>query len=129
LAVRVHAREYLPRLVKVSATSSVDRVTVRMLPGQAVDDYADIADRLVQTFGAAECRVRTDPKHRDRVVLWCLVQDPLTETVAAVPPAEPPDPASLPVARREDVPTYRLRLLGAHLLVGSGPKGRHVAGW
>jgi DNA segregation ATPase FtsK/SpoIIIE, S-DNA-T family len=74
LAVRGHGSDYLPRLVKVSATSSVDRVAVRMLPGQVVEDCADIADRLSQTFGAAECRVRTDPKHRDRVVLWFLVR-------------------------------------------------------
>jgi DNA segregation ATPase FtsK/SpoIIIE, S-DNA-T family len=130
LAVRVHATEYLPRLVKVSVTSSVDRVTVRMLPGQVVEDYAEIADRLAQTFGAAECRVRTCPNHRDRVVLWFLVRDPLTETVAPVPPAEPPDPASLPVARREDGPTYMLRLLGSHLLVvGATGSGKGSVLW
>src|SRR3990170_4621555 len=79
LAVRVHASEYLPKLVKVSSTSSVDRVTVRMLPGQVAEDYAEVTDRLAQTFDATECRVRTDPKHRDRVVLWFLVRDTLTE--------------------------------------------------
>jgi len=68
LAVRVHGSEYLPRLVKVSATSSVDRVTVRMLPGHVAEDYAEIADRLAQTFGASECRVRTD---RNIVIGWC----------------------------------------------------------
>jgi DNA segregation ATPase FtsK/SpoIIIE, S-DNA-T family len=88
-----------------------------MVPGQVAEGYAEIADRLAQTFGAAECRVRTDAKHRDRVVLWFLVEDPLTEQVMPYPPAEPPDPALLPVARREDGPTYRLRLLGSHLLV------------
>lgn len=79
LAVRVHASEYLPKLVKVAATSSVDRVTVRMLPGQIVEDYAEVAERLAQTFDAVDCRVRTDPKHRDRIVLWFLVHDPLTD--------------------------------------------------
>jgi DNA segregation ATPase FtsK/SpoIIIE, S-DNA-T family len=70
LAVRVHGSEYLPRLVKASATSPVDRFTVRMLPGQVAEACAEIADRSAQTFGAAECRARTNPKHRDRVVLW-----------------------------------------------------------
>jgi hypothetical protein len=82
LAVRVHRSECLPRPVKVSATSSVDRVTARMLPRQLAEDYAEIAAGLVQTFGAAECRVRTDPKHRDRVVLLFLVGDPVTQMVA-----------------------------------------------
>ena len=59
LAVRVNGREYLPRLVKVASTDSVDRVTVRMLPGQVAEDYADVVERLAQTFDAADCRVRT----------------------------------------------------------------------
>ncbi len=127
LAVRVHASEYLPKLVKVSATSSVDRVTVRMLPGQVAEDYAEVCERLAQTFDACECRVRTDPKHRDRVVLWFLVEDPLTEPVAPFEADDPPDLTALPVARREDGLTYRLRLLGSHLLLvaatGAGKSG------
>src|SRR5262245_43608608 len=127
LAVRVHGSEYLPKLVKVAATSSVDRVTVRMLPGQIAEDYAEVAERLAQTFGACDCRVRTDPKHRDRIVLWFLVPDPLTEPVAPTPPADPPDAASLAVGRREDGPTYFLRLIGSHLLLvaatGAGKSG------
>src|SRR5262245_17830449 len=127
LAVRVTGREYLPKLVTVASTDSVDRVTVRMLPGQVAEDYADVTERLAQTFDAADCRVRTDPKHRDRLILWFLVHDPLTEPVAPTPPADPPDLASLPVGRREDGPTYFLRMLGSHLLLvaatGAGKSG------
>jgi DNA segregation ATPase FtsK/SpoIIIE, S-DNA-T family len=127
LAIRVSAREYLPRLVKVASTASVDRVTVRMLPGQVAEDYAEVADRLSQTFGACECRVRTDPKHRDRVVLWFLVDDPLTDPVRPLEAEDPPDLNALPVALREDGLLYRLRLLGSHLLLvaatGAGKSG------
>ena len=127
LAVRVNAREYLPTLLRVSSTATVDRVTVRMLPGQVIEDYAEVTDRLAQTFGAAECRVRSHPKQRDRIVLWFLVRDPLTEPVHPQEPSDSVDPAKLPVGRREDGLTYRLRLLGSHLLIvgctGAGKSG------
>jgi DNA segregation ATPase FtsK/SpoIIIE, S-DNA-T family len=127
LAVRVNGREYLPRLVKVTSTASVDRVTVRMLPGQVAEDYADVVERLAQTFDAADCRVRTDPKHRDRLILWFLVHDPLTEPVTPLDGQDGADLAALPVARREDGLTYRLCLLGSHLLLvaatGAGKSG------
>ena len=99
LAVRLNGREYLPKLVKVASTSSVDRVTVRMLPGQVAEDYAEVVERLAQTFDAADCRVRTDPQHRDRLILWFLVHDPLTEPVAPLDSEDASDLGGLPVAR------------------------------
>jgi DNA segregation ATPase FtsK/SpoIIIE, S-DNA-T family len=127
LAVRVNGREYLPRLVKVTSTNSVDRVTVRMLPGQVAEDYADVTERLAQTFDACDCRVRTDPQHRDRLILWFLVHDPLTEPVAPIESDDEPGLSALPVARREDGLLYRLCLLGSHLLLvaatGAGKSG------
>jgi len=130
LAVRVTGREYLPKLVKVASTDSVDRVTVRMLPGQVAEDYAEVTERLAQTFDATDCRVRTDPKHRDRLILWFLVHDPLTEPVAPVDTDDPPDLTALPVAKREDGLTYRLRLLGTHILwVAATGAGKSSAIW
>jgi DNA segregation ATPase FtsK/SpoIIIE, S-DNA-T family len=127
LAIHLNGREFLPHLVKVSSTSSVDRVTVRMLAGQVIEDYAQVTHRLAQTFGAAECRVRTDPKRPDRVILWLLIRDPLAEPVAPFDMSESPNPARLAVARREDGLIYRLHLLGSHLLVvgctGAGKSG------
>jgi DNA segregation ATPase FtsK/SpoIIIE, S-DNA-T family len=127
LAVRVSGREYLPKLVNVSSTDSVDRLTVRMLPGQVGEDYADVAERLAQTFDACDCRVHADPKHRDRLVLWFLVHDPLTEPVPPSEADDPPDLTALPVAKREDGLTYQLQLLGSHLLLvaatGAGKSG------
>jgi DNA segregation ATPase FtsK/SpoIIIE, S-DNA-T family len=127
LAVRVNGREYLPKLVKVASTCSVDRVTVRMLPGQVAEDYAEVVERLAQTFDATDCRVRTDPAHRDRLILWFLVHDPLTAPVAPLDSQDTSNVAALPVARREDGLVYRLCLLGSHLLLvaatGAGKSG------
>ena len=59
LLVERHRTDYVPPLLKVRSTRTVDRVPVRMLPGQRVEDYAGVADRLAQTFGAVDCRVRS----------------------------------------------------------------------
>ncbi|HSE71084.1 MAG TPA: FtsK/SpoIIIE domain-containing protein [Nocardioidaceae bacterium] len=128
LAVTLGAREYLPKIRSIRSTGSVDRVRVRMLPGQTMEDWADAAPRLAQTFAAQECRVRTLDGKRQELVLWFLVHDPLTQPVEPFPAAhQSVDFTGLPVARREDGLTYRLRLLGTHLLVvgatgsGKGP--------
>ncbi|GAA3077279.1 hypothetical protein [Streptosporangium carneum] len=57
LARQVSGREYLPHLVAVSCTSWADLVTVKILTGQAVTDWADRVEHLAHGFGAASCRV------------------------------------------------------------------------
>jgi S-DNA-T family DNA segregation ATPase FtsK/SpoIIIE len=140
LAVTMDGTEYLPRLVSVSSTGTVDRVFVRMLPGQVFDDWAAMGPRLAQTFGAQECRVRTT-KHRQRLELWFLVADPLTNPVTpnSLEPGTTPEDdrpgaavnlTALPVARCEDGTTYRLRLLGTHVLVvGATGAGKGSVVW
>lgn len=54
-----HSTDYVPPLLAVKSNRWMDKVTVRMLPGQRVQDFVDVADRLAQTFGAHDCRVRT----------------------------------------------------------------------
>jgi DNA segregation ATPase FtsK/SpoIIIE, S-DNA-T family len=130
LAVRVNGREFIPALLRVSSTATVDRVRVRMLSGQVPEDYAEMSERLARTFGAAACRVRTDPAHRDRVILWLLVADPLHETVPPQAIDDPPNLSGLPVGLQEDGPLYRLRLLGTHLLlVGATGAGKSSVVW
>ena len=105
LVTTLDGDEYLPRLLRVASTGSVDRVRVRMLPGQVIEDWAAAGPRLAQTFAATECRVRTVVSSRQEVELWFLTHDPLTE---AVPPfdtrvvGDPPDLTALPVALGED---------------------------
>src|SRR5690606_6676215 len=46
LGRHLRGRDYVPRLGKVTCTSWADLVTVRMLKGQAVKDWADRTDHL-----------------------------------------------------------------------------------
>jgi DNA segregation ATPase FtsK/SpoIIIE, S-DNA-T family len=130
LAIRVNGREFVPALLRVTSTATVDRVRVRMLSGQVPEDYAQMSERLARTFGAAACRVRTDPQHRDRVILWLLVADPLHQTVPPQATEDPPNLTGLPVGLQEDGPLYQLRLLGTHLLlVGATGAGKSSVVW
>ena len=123
LLVERHRTDYVPPLLKVRSTRTVDRVTVRMLPGQRVEDYAGVADRLAQTFGALDCRVRSVRKRRHLVELWFLVDDPLEAVVRPFEAAEDALTAGIPVALAEDGTVFRLKLVGSHVLVRRGDRG------
>jgi S-DNA-T family DNA segregation ATPase FtsK/SpoIIIE len=101
-----------------------------MLPGQTLDDYATVADRLGQTFGTLDCRVRSVPHRVHEVELWLLVHDPLTAVVAPFDPGPDPLRDGLPVARVADGSTWRLQLLGTHVLaVGATGAGKGSVIW
>ena len=133
LAEGIGDAQYLPELVRVRSTGSVDLVTVRLLPGQIITDWAAVAERLAATFGAVDCRVRSHKRRRGLLVLWFLVHDPLTRLVQPIDPSdsgERPDLRALAVALREDGLTYRLRLLGTHLLIaGATGAGKGSVLW
>lgn len=130
LAIRRNETEYLPQLVRVRCTRSVDRVRVRLLPGQTLDDYASVADRLGQTFGTLDCRIHTVPGRVHEVELWLLVHDPLAAIVQPFHPGPDALHVGLPVALAEDGSTWRLPLLGTHVLVvGATGAGKGSVIW
>ena len=127
-----HGTDYVPPIVGIRCNRWMDQVTVRMLPGQRLQDWVDVADRLAQTFGALDCRVRSTP-HAQRVRLWFLVRDPLAHVV---PPLVPDlDPGRLlvdgiPVAIAEDGTVWRLKIVGSHVvLVGRTGAGKSAVLW
>ena len=129
LVERYNDHEFLPTLRKVRCVGYVDRVTVKMLPGQILDDYADQGERLAMTFGSRDCRVTTGKRHGE-LDLCFLTHDPLQAVVLPLPPADPPDLLGLPVALREDGRIYRQQLLGNHLLIaGSTGSGKGSVLW
>ena len=52
LLVERRHTDYIPPMLGVRSTRTVDRVRVRMLPGQRVEDYANVADRLARAAQA-----------------------------------------------------------------------------
>ncbi|MEV5709930.1 FtsK/SpoIIIE domain-containing protein [Actinoallomurus sp. NPDC052274] len=120
LAFYRNAREYLPVIKCVAVTATTDRVLVKMLSGQAPGIWRDHAENLAHGFGAALCRIRTASRPG---YLWLELvrRDALAEPLPALPvgteDGHAVDLSSLPIGRREDGLTWRLRLLGTHVLI------------
>lgn len=130
LTLTRNGEEYTPKIIRVRSTLAIDKVSVRMLPGQTIEDYATAAPRLAQTFGAAVCRVRSVAGQVHELVLWLLVVDPLTAVVEPIPPADDPLTEGLPVAMVEDGTCWRLPLVGSHtLVVGATGAGKGSVIW
>ncbi|MFR9752596.1 hypothetical protein ACL02S_16380 [Nocardia sp. 004] len=56
LGIRTEEVTHHPRLLSVTIGESVDRLRVRMLPGQSPDTYTGAAIALAHAFGVSECR-------------------------------------------------------------------------
>ncbi|WP_298457888.1 FtsK/SpoIIIE domain-containing protein [uncultured Cellulomonas sp.] len=125
----INGERRLPALVGVRSRAGVDRVRVRMLAGQVLEDWTGRAPRLAQTFGVPECRVRTVPGRSRDLELWLLVADMLLAEVSPFR-SRTSDAAALAVAVQEDGRRYRLRLLGSHVLVvGATGSGKGSVLW
>jgi S-DNA-T family DNA segregation ATPase FtsK/SpoIIIE len=128
LDTRMGGVEYLPKVRRVISTPYVDRVLVKILPGQSPVQFESATNQLAHTFSALRCRVVLDRPGR----LWLEFAhgDPLAAVLPAIAPPSAVDLTALPIGRTEDGGEWRLRLLGNHLLVagatGSG-KGSVMA--
>ncbi|WP_280255195.1 hypothetical protein [Nocardia wallacei] len=79
LTVRDDEAVWVPRLVGVEIGESLDRLRVRMLPGQCPDDYNNRVERIAHTFGAHACRATVAGPSVMELVL--RQSDSLTETI------------------------------------------------
>ncbi|MFI6180606.1 FtsK/SpoIIIE domain-containing protein [Nonomuraea sp. NPDC051191] len=115
LGRHIRGRDYLPRLGKVTCTSWADVVTVRMLKGQAVKDWADRTDHLAHGFGAQSCRVALS--HAGRLTLTFPRSDPLASPLPALAIPNEPTVGPVEVGKGEDGRPWRLKVHGTHVLV------------
>lgn len=115
LAKRVHGRVYMPRLVRVSCDGWADRITVRMLGGQAVRDWSDRADNLAQGFGTTSCRIMLIKG--GRLLLTFPRSDPLASPIPAIPIPEEPTVGPIEIGKQEDGKPLRLKIHGTHILI------------
>lgn len=115
LARHIRGREYVPRLVKITCDSWADRVTVRMLDGQAVKDWADRIENLSHGFGSESCRVSV--AKAGLLVLTFPRHDPLATPIPALPVPDIPAVRPVEIGKQEDGSPWLLRLHGTHVLV------------
>ncbi|MFI6741496.1 FtsK/SpoIIIE domain-containing protein [Nonomuraea sp. NPDC050451] len=115
LGRHIRGRDYLPRLGKVTCTPWADLVSVRMLKGQAVKDWADRIDHLAQGFGATSCRVALSKA--GQITLTFPRTDPLATPIPARPMPTEPGVGAVEVGKQEDGRPWRLKVHGTHVLV------------
>ncbi|WP_433540911.1 FtsK/SpoIIIE domain-containing protein [Streptosporangium sandarakinum] len=128
LGRHLRGRDCLPRLLKVTCTSWADVVTVRMLSGQAVKDWADRTEHLAHGFGAVSCRVTV--ARAGRLLLTFPRCDPLAVPLSAVSVSETPSVGPVEVGAQENGQPWRLKVHGTHVLVaGATGAGKGSVIW
>ncbi|MEO3811944.1 FtsK/SpoIIIE domain-containing protein [Sphaerisporangium sp. B11E5] len=115
LGRHLKGRDYLPHLVRVECDSWADRVTVKMLSGQAVKDWADRIEHLAHGFGSVSCRVTV--QRAGRLILTFPRRDPLAVPIPALPVPETASVGPVEIGIREDGEPYRLKVHGTHVLI------------
>jgi S-DNA-T family DNA segregation ATPase FtsK/SpoIIIE len=92
------------------------------------EDFTERVPALVHAWYVHA--VRVDSPARGWVRLTALRRDPLAAAVPALPVADSPNLAALPVGRREDGRAWLVRLLGRHVLIaGSTGAGKGSVQW
>ncbi|WP_329426420.1 FtsK/SpoIIIE domain-containing protein [Streptosporangium sp. NBC_01495] len=128
LGRHLRGRDYLPRVVRVTCTSWADVVTVRMLTGQAVKDWADRTEHLAHGFGARSCRVSI--ARSGRLLLVFPRHDPLATPLPAVPVPDEASVGPVEVGKCEDGKPWLLKVHGTHVLVaGATGAGKGSVIW
>ncbi|WP_433419693.1 FtsK/SpoIIIE domain-containing protein [Microtetraspora malaysiensis] len=129
LGRHLRGRDYLPHLLKVHCDGWADRVTVKMLNGQAVKDWTDRAEHLAHGFGSRACRVSV--ARAGRLVLTFPRRDPLAVPLPAVPIPDVASVGPVEIGACEDGRPLRLKVHGTHVLIagatGAG-KGSYLWG-
>ncbi|WP_245657712.1 FtsK/SpoIIIE domain-containing protein [Herbidospora mongoliensis] len=119
-------RLYLPDLVRVRCDARCDTVRVRMLAGQAVEQFTDHAPNLSNGFGAPRVRI-TSPKPG-----WVTLIFPRADVLAGVIPAMPipvrPWVGPVEIGLAEDGASFRLQVHGTHVLI-AGATGSGKGSW
>ncbi|MCG5219609.1 cell division protein FtsK [Streptosporangium sp. KLBMP 9127] len=126
LGRHLRGRDYLPRLLRVTCDGWADHVTVTMLKGQSVEDWAKRADHLAHGFGATTCRISI--ARAGRLLLTFPRRDPLAEPLPALPVSQLADVGPVEIGKCEDGTPYRLNLHGTHVLV-AGATGSGKGSW
>jgi S-DNA-T family DNA segregation ATPase FtsK/SpoIIIE len=117
-----------PRLGRVRCGAWLDRLTLRPLVGQSVEDFEAITESLAMAMGARECRVAVHEPGVLRVeVLWA---DALETVVPAPEVAEPVDLERVPIGIGEDGLSWTTSLAENHqLVVGCTGAGKSSVVW
>ncbi|MFC5820556.1 FtsK/SpoIIIE domain-containing protein [Nonomuraea harbinensis] len=115
LARRVHGRDYLPRIVRLQCDGWADRITVRMLKGQAVKDWSDRSDNLAHGFGVTSCRVTL--VKGGLLLLTFPRSDPLAAPIPALPIPDEPTVGPVEIGKQENGQPLRLKVHGTHVLI------------
>ncbi|GAA3068114.1 hypothetical cell division FtsK/SpoIIIE protein [Streptosporangium carneum] len=126
LGVTLGGRGYAPELVRVRCDRNTDRLTVKMLAGQADQQFAEAQAGLSNGFGAVSCRVFS-PRPG-----WVTLTFPRRDALARVVPARPypdaPTVTTVDVGIGEDGRPYRLQVHGTHVLI-AGATGAGKGSW
>lgn len=110
-------REYRPKLGRVRSHGWRDTVRVKMIKGQAPEQWEAHASGLAHSFRAKSCRVRV--RKPGRLELDLIHRDPLAEPIPAPPLAEDASTVDLRrvvIGQTETGKPWHLPLQGTHVL-------------